>query len=789
MAQAMLTPGNGLPVGAAIVQPSMAGQAVVMPVKIMSEKPSDTEGYDPALSEIAARLGTLAGKQVTAKSSVERRWLDDVRAYHGIYESSLKSGWENVGQSTAYVKATRAKTVALEARLVDLIFPTDDRNWGIEATPVPKLAAEKQEAEMRATTAAQQATQAEADGDIEMRDEVVAAGTDQAQRALAANAAIADVKKAAKAMQEEMDDQLIESHYPSESRKAIHDACLLGTGLLKGPVVNDAARGKWLPGEDGEYALTPHQDKRPKYRYVDPWSFFPDMSASSIDEAEFTFERYLWTRSDLRKMVKSHAFDPNAVRELLRDSKNKPATSPSLSNLVSLRSLTGDGQSQSGGSINNRYIGWEYHGPLECDEIVLILNAMGREADAKAYADRDDPLEEHRVVVYFCDDVILKIAPEYPLDSGETLYSLFNVEEAEGTMFGYGVPYIMRDSQDALNAAWRMALDNGALSIGPQAIMDKAAIEPSDGSWTFRAKKVWWQVKGAINPTSKPIEFFNVPNNMGEIKMIIELATIFIDMETGIPQPQQGEQGAHTTNTVGGMAILQNAANIIFRRIVKNYDDQMITPSMRRLYDWNMQFNPRKEIKGDMQIDARGTSVLLLKEVQATNLLMIVTQLMANPNIAMMLKAYPAVEKLFQSMMIKPSEVMVTSDQYEKALQEAASQPPPPSPAEITAQARVATAEIGAQVAALRDETARFIAENKERLALIELASDEGLTIEQLKTELAKVGLQEEGKERRLVSEAAIDRKNAQEARQRGEEAPGSGGAFNAGDDQKRDGR
>jgi hypothetical protein len=128
---------------------------------------------------------------------------------------------------------------------------------------------------------------------------------------------------------------------------------------------------------------------------------------------------------------------------------------------------------------------------------------------------------------------------------------------------------------------------------------------------------------------------------------------------------------------VGGMAILQSSANIIFRRIVKNLDDGIIAPTMRRLYDWNMQFSKKAEIKGDMQVDARGTSVLLVKEVQAQNLMLVVSQLMANPNIAPMIKAFPAVEKLFQAMMIKPSDVMITEDEYKKYLDKTSNQPPP----------------------------------------------------------------------------------------------------------------
>lgn len=779
MGQAVATPGNGLPRGAALIQPELPGEPSIAAVRIGSEDST----YSDDLSPIAGRLDTLAQEQVRLKSNIENRWLEDMRAYHGIYAKSDLENWKEAGQSYAFVKATRAKTVTLEARLFDLIFPTDDRNWGIAATPVPKLSDERREAEQRATNAAQQATIAEVNGQPQKAQQIVAAGNDEASRASAASGEIAKAERSAKLMQEEMDDQLIESHYPTQSRLLIHDACQLGTGILKGPMVNEQTRGRWLPEEGTEnvFKLQQKEDARPLFRRVDPWSFFPDMSAATIEEAEFTFERYLWTKSDLRKMVKTHSFNEEAVRELLRDGRsNKPNTSPSLNNLVSLRSLTDD----SAGTITGRYVGWEYHGPLECEDIVTVLRAQGRQEEADQFSLDDDPLKEYRVIVYICEGVILKLAPEYPLDSNETLYSLYNIEESEGSMFGYGIPRIMRDQQIALNASWRMALDNGALSVGPQGMIDKTQIEPADGKWTFVPKKIWWRIKSAVaGVTASPVEFFNVPNNMGEIKMLLELASLFIDLETGIPQPQQGEQGSHTTQTVGGMAILQNAANIIFRRMVKNYDDQMITPSMRRLYDWNMQFSTRPEIKGDMQVDARGTSVLLLKEVQATNLMIIVTQLLANPNVAPMLESYGLVEKLFQAMMIKPSEVMVEFEKFEAWMKKQAETPPPPSPQQIAAEARIESARIAAEVKNSSDTVMLAIAEMRERTAMIELAQKGEITIEELKALVTTKRMEIDSKERSLVTEAAIDSKNAREARERGDEPGGSGGNFNAGDD------
>lgn len=762
MAQAMQIAmnGSGIPPGTVLHQPFVAGQAAEAMFVIGSEQ--DKHRYDEKLSAIAGRLERLAQEQVNAKSEIEARWLRNVRAYHGFYDSEIEKRLRAAGESRAFIKVTRSKTIALEARLFDLIFPTDDRNWAVEATPVPKLSKEGREATKLAEKAAEEANIAEQQG--QDPSAIVAQGDDQAARAKVADATVEQARTAADQMQDEMDDQLVESQYPAQSRDMIHDACQLGTGVLKGPVVNEATRGRWLPSEENpaEYNLERRADPRPMLRRVDPWSFFPDMSARRIDEAEFTFERYLWTAKDLRGMVKTHGFNPDAVREILRDRKpDQITTSPGLNYLTQLRSITNEGQA----SIKGRMIGWEYHGPLQCEEVADILTAMGEPEQAAEYALKDDPLEEFRVIMFICEGQILKLSQEYPLDSGDTLYSVFNIEESEGSIFGYGIPEIMADSQIALNSAWRMGLDNAALSVGPQGIVDKTSIEPADGSWTMLPKKLWLRIKAALpGVNTPPIEFFNVPNNMAEIEKIIQIALQLIDMETGIPMPQQGDQTEDQTKTVGGMTILQNAANIIFRRMVKNYDDGIIAPTMRRLYDWNMQFSKRPEIKGDMQVDARGTSVLLLKEIQAQNLMFVVTQLMASPLVQPMLKPYQNVLKLFQSLMISPADVMVTEDEYKANMKALAEQPPPPTDAQINAQSRIESAQINAQSRDSTNQASLQIAELRERTAMLELANNQGLTIEALKVELAKLDKKLESDERIKAVEIAVEDKRAEQA-------------------------
>lgn len=759
-------------------QPILAGRPNQSDEEVFEqEAPIDIEDQ---CRSIVDRLSTLAQEQVTSKNFIEERWLENMRAYHGFYDPSTETALKDAKQSRAFIKITGAKTRALKARLFDLIFPTDDRNWGIGPTPVPKLSKEVREAEAIARDAADRANRAAASGNPEMEQAAIEVGNDQAGRAQAAKQEVAAMRKASDLMQEEMDDQLVESQYPQECRKLIDDGAKLGTGILKGPMVNLSTRGRWLPS-DGGFELRQSQDPQPRMKRVDPWSFFPDMSARNIEEAEFTFERYLWSKKQLRKMVKTHGFNANAVRRLLDENSSSTtlANMPTgMSYLSQLRSISRDEALP----IKGRMVGWEYHGPLECTEVATLLRAVGEEEAAQEYERRDDPLDEMNVVAFFCNGELLKIAPEYPLDSGETLYSVFNVVEAEGCIFGYGVPHLIDSTQAALNASWRMGLDNSAFSVKPQSVMDKDQIQPADGDWNMSPGKLWLRVKGGTQSDGKiPIEFFNVPNNMEEIVMIIRLCMEFVDLESGIPMPQQGEQGAHTTQTVGGMAILQNAANVVFRAVVKNFDDGIITPTMRRLYDWNMQHNPRNEIKGDMQVDARGTSVLLVKEVQAQNLMVIITGLMADPRFQTMLKPYEAITKLFQSMMIKPDDILVSEEDYQEAMRQAQEQGPPPDPVIINAQSRIEAAQIQAKSRETSDETSLMIEQIRQRTALVDLASRENLSLEELR---GKLGIEKEkiaSGERKMAFEAGVEKSMADEARARGEQPTGSGGFISAG--------
>lgn len=738
-------------------------------------------------SPILERLQKLASEAVSLRAPIEKRWLRNLRQLAGLREgeTTTKDGVRQSPStalaegSTIFVNITRAKTNRTESKLFDILFPADDKNWGIQPTPVPTLETVARVGMDEAEKAAAQASQLEA-GQLEMPgvtpDELAQKASDLGQQAAEANAQIEDAKRACQAMEREIDDQLTECRYPRKARDAISWACKLGPGIIKGPVVKDVSRKGWKQ-EGGAWSLAMGQEiNRPGADVVNPWAFFPDPSATCMEDCEYTFERHLPSKTALRKLAKKLRFNPVAVKELLEEGPGEGATQD-LTHLQDMRNLTGETA-----PVRGRYVLWEYHGPLEMNEIELMIRASGApdaEQRAELFLRQGESLDGKRVIIHFCNGKLLKIAEYYPMDSDALIYSVFSLEKGDASVLGaIGIPEIMADSQEALNAAWRMMMDNSALSVGPQILVDIAAVKPADGDWKMKPRKVWQfdSAQYGSNNQQTPFQVFNVPVNQEQIAGIISLSMTFIDEETAMPRIAEGngtvDDAAGATNTVGGLAMLMNAAGGNIRRMVKNYDDDVTAPLIERIYDWNMQYSEKQEIKGDMNVEARGTATLLERETRAQSFAVISQQWTVHPVIAPMLKAYEMISMTLQSLNINPSDVLITREDYEKkikALAEQSDQPEDPQWA------------IRLQIAQIDAETRLQVASMERETEIMRLSQARDISIAEIYAALDQARLKTDSEERKLAAEIGADRQAAAEATSRGEAPPNSGGSVNFG--------
>lgn len=260
-----------------------------------------------------------------------------------------------------------------------------------------------------------------------------------------------------------------------------------------------------------------------------------------------------------------------------------------------------------------------------------------------------------------------------PLDTAEFPYSVYTCEPDVACVFGFGIPYLCRDAQEILNTAWRGMIDNGVLTIGSQIVVNSSVLSPVDKSWEIKPNKLWRTNDRASANASfeaqRAFGVFNFESRQQELANIIQLAKSFMDEESGLPMIAQGEQG-QVTPTLGGMSMLMNAANAVRRRQVKEWDDQVTKPLIRRFYEYNMAMDDDPNIKGDMQVVARGTSALLVKETQTAQIIDIFQKFGNHPQLSYAFDWYDGAKTLMQSMSMGAKTMLLSREDYEQKLQQ-----------------------------------------------------------------------------------------------------------------------
>ena len=747
-----------------------------------------------SISSITNRLEKEATRRIGRRQTKERQWIEDLEQYHGRYDQATETRLNNKDKprSSLFINLTRPKTDAMAARLQDLLFPTDDQNWEIQPTPIPELSDGAQEAQSalrkleeklkkQKDDAEQQAAAQNGQVDPSTVAEInrLQEAADVIKRHAAdLNKQLDEARSRADLMSRQIDDQLIECQYNAVMRDVIDDACKIGTGVAKGPVTGDKVRKGWKLSQTvdefgnsvSDFTLQVGGEDTPAMRYVDIWNFFPDPDARTIDESNGVFERHLLNGKKLRAMAQLPGFSKDAIRELL---KSKPK-SAAPSYLADLRKITNSNQSITG----EMYHVWEYSGPLDAEEMQVLALAMGDDQTAQEYADID-PLTEVNAVVWFCQGQVLKFGI-YPYDSGEPMYSVFNLFKDEATIFGYGIPWVMRDPQRSLNAGWRAMMDNAAATAGPQIVVAEGVVDPEDGNWTIEPLKVWLAKEG-IPQGNRAFDAFSIPSVQNEMGAIIRLSMEFIDLMTAMPSIAQGEQGTGITKTAQGMAILMNSANVTFRRIVKNFDDDVTTPNIRRFYDWNMQFNSNPDIKGDYQVDARGSGALMMREMQAQNTMTIMAQFGAHPIYGPMFKQRELLAQALKANSISVDQVLLSDDEIAAAQAKIADQQK--QAMDAAAQAKgggasgadpsIAQAEIelkrhqidaSVEMANLEAETRKMVAQSARDTAMMQMAEKMNMSIDKINADLQKTQMINDHKERSLAAEAAVAIQTGQHA-------------------------
>jgi hypothetical protein len=79
--------------------------------------------------------------------------------------------------------------------------------------------------------------------------------------------------------------------------------------------------------------------------------------------------------------------------------------------------------------------------------------------------------------------------------------------------------------------------------------------------------------------------------------------------------------------------MLMGAASGSIRTVIKNFDDYLLRPLGEAMFSFNMQFDFDPEIRGDLEVRARGTESFMQNEVRSQRLISFL-QIASNPVLA-----------------------------------------------------------------------------------------------------------------------------------------------------------
>ena len=592
----------------------------------------------------------------------EERWLRAYRNYRGIYGPDVQ--FTEAEKSRVFIKVTKTKTLAAYGQIVDVLFAKNNFPLTVDPTELPEgvvenvsfdpaLPKELREDEKKDPTSpygfkgdgreipkgATAKTLEELLNPelVEKLDSIegVKEGVGSTPTAITFSPAMIAAKK----MQKKIQDQLDESSASKHLRSTAFEMALFGTGVMKGPFAVDKEYPSW-DDETGEYS--PTFKTVPQVSHVSVWNFYPDPDANNIDEAQYVIERHKLSRSQMRNLKKRPYFRSTVIDEAIALGENysKEYWENDLADYAPEYGV-------------ERFEVFEYWGMCDVD----MLQEQG--VDIPKELTKMDELQAN---IWICNGKLLRMVLN-PFKPAKIPYMAAPYELNPYSFFGIGIAENMEDTQLLMNGFMRMAVDNAVLSGNLLIEVDETNLVPGQDLSVYPGK-IFRRQGGAPGQAIFGTKF---PNVAGENLQLFDKARVLADESTGFPSFAHGQTGVMGVGrTASGISMLMGAASGTIKNVIKNVDDYLLRPLGEGLFQFNMQFDFDPEIKGDLEVKARGTESLMANEVRSQRLMQFL-QVSSNPALAPFAKFQYIIREIAKSLDLDPDKV--TNNMNDAAIQ------------------------------------------------------------------------------------------------------------------------
>lgn len=571
-----------------------ANQTNRVPLDAALQAAIRTPDFDK-LKALGARLMSDFQGYERDRRLAEMKWARNARQFVGIYDPEVEATLGK-DQSRAYPKLTRVKCVSMLSRLMNLMFPGSEKNWSLTNTPVPNL----DEEDLAILLSTLELSQ---DPNVPLEDKMIEM------------AIIEFAKERSSNLERELEDQLLEIggtkqlDYVALCRKVAMSGIVYGMGVLKGPFARQLSMRTWERNAEGRIVPKKLDVFRPQLDFVSVWDYYPDMSAKYFHQMDGQFQRLVQSRHQIRELADRPDFFGDVINTYLRD--NPKGNYKRRAHETELKAMGVQNNVNDQDGRKYEIIVWDGY-------------ISGQELRHAGIEIADDKLHEQvEAIVWILDGNVIKadMNPWVQLEVGFKVntYHQFIFEEDEAGLTGTGLPNIMRDSAMGVANAARMLMDNAAITAGPNVEVNTSLLRTDQDLQSFGSYKRWY--RDDVDPATvgvPAVRDINFNSHMDELLKVVSLFNDFADTETFVNAATGGDMSkgpSEPFRTAAGASLLKGDAALPFKDVVRNFDTftQSVITS---LVAFNMQFNPKRTIKGDHQVVARGATSLIAKEVR-----------------------------------------------------------------------------------------------------------------------------------------------------------------------------
>jgi len=390
------------------------------------------------------------------------------------------------------------------------------------------------------------------------------------------------VDRATNIIDEQLEDMKFEENFHSVNYSTV----VFGTGILKG-LQTKAETTYEMSFTDEGVSQNEKVVYKPYVEYVPIWNIYPDMSTFDPDKLSYVFELHKMSKKELLNLSKFDGFDETTIKTFITNNPDGNYVKPNWEDQL-------DGLSNEQGkkkSVIGTYQVLEYWGYVDG----FFLD------DESKY----NPNESYMVNVWILGDKVI-FFDTTEISNPTSLYHFYYYEKDDSSIFGEGLPSILRGTQLTISGAARMMLDNSTTVVSPQIEVNLDLLDPTQDVTTYHPRKIWYRTGRGAEAQYPAVRALSFDSHIQEYMAIINEFKQFGDEESNLPAlAWGGTEGIPSRTTATGMTQLSNNTNLSISDIVKSFEKENLK-ILLQLIKWNRDYNDRDAEAFSLSYRAKG---------------------------------------------------------------------------------------------------------------------------------------------------------------------------------------